>query len=73
MPPSLVSPFVAFTSKTPSPSSSIVMSYVPAPASATAMLAFPCLSSPYERAAAVGSFTIRRTLRPAIVPASLVA
>ena len=34
---------------------------------------FSPLSSPYASAAAVGSLTIRSTLRPAISPASFVA
>ena len=36
-------------------------------------LVAPSLSSPYASAAAVGSLMIRRTLRPAILPASFVA
>ena len=45
-PPRCVSPFVAFTSKTPSPSSRIEMSYVPPPRSKTAIFSSAFLSSP---------------------------
>ena len=73
-PPRWLSPEVALTSKTPSPSSSTDTSNVPPPRSKTRIVwSAPSLSSPYASAAAVGSLTMRRTLRPAIVPASLVA
>ena len=49
------------------------MSNVPPPKSYTAIVSFFFLSSPYASAAAVGSFTMRSTSRPAILPASLVA
>ncbi|MNC93508.1 hypothetical protein D3C83_101530 [compost metagenome] len=45
-PPRCVSPFVDFTSKTPSPSSRIEMSYVPPPRSKTAIFSSFFLSSP---------------------------
>ena len=73
MPPSAVSPEVEVTSKTPSPISMRVTSKVPPPRSSTAILPSPFLSRPYARAAAVGSFTRRRTSSPAIFPASFVA
>src|SRR3954463_2241870 len=72
-PPRWVSPLVAFTSTTPSPTSRIEMSKVPPPKSYTAIVSSFFLSSPYARAAAVGSLTMRLTSRPAIRPASLVA
>ena len=72
-PPSVVSPFVDLTSKSPSPSSSTDTSNVPPPKSYTTILPACFLSSPYANAAAVGSFTIRRTSSPAILPASFVA
>ena len=73
-PPRWLSPFVDFTSKTPSPSSSTETSNVPPPRSNTRIVwSAPSLSSPYASAAAVGSLTIRSTLRPAILPASFVA
>ena len=73
-PPRWVSPFVDFTSKTPSPSSSIEISKVPPPKSKTAIvLSLSDLSRPYAKAAAVGSFIILFTVKPAISPASLVA
>ena len=72
-PPSLLSPDVLLTSMTPSPISSSDTSKVPPPRSKTRIVcSFSPLSRPYARAAAVGSFTIRRTFRPAISPASLV-
>ena len=47
---------------------------VPPPRSKTAIfISLLALSTPYARAAAVGSLTIRRTLSPAMVPASFVA
>ena len=49
------------------------MSNVPPPRSKTAILPVFFLSRPYASAAAVGSLRMRRTLRPAIVPASFVA
>ena len=74
-PPRWVSPLVALTSKTPSPSSRIEMSKVPPPRSYTAILRspLPCLSRPNASAAAVGSLMMRLTSRPAMRPASLVA
>ena len=72
-PPSDVSPFVDFTSNTPSPISSIDTSNVPPPRSYTAIVPDFFLSNPYASAAAVGSLTIRSTSSPAILPASLVA
>src|SRR5918996_6314199 len=73
-PPRWLSPFVAFTSKTPSPSSSTDTSNVPPPRSKTRIVcSAPSLSSPYASAAAVGSLMMRTTLRPAILPASFVA
>src|SRR5690606_11181679 len=79
-PPRLLSPWVARTwiVENPSsgslPTSSSETSKVPPPRSKTRMSSssFP-LSSPYARAAAVGSLTMRSTLRPAISPASFVA
>src|SRR6267143_1347658 len=73
IPPSCVSPLVEITSNTPSPISISVTSNVPRPRSRTQIFPSPFLSSPYARAAAVGSFTRRWTSRPAILPASLVA
>ncbi len=62
------------TSNTPSPSSSTDTSNVPPPRSKTRIVwSEPSLSSPYASAAAVGSLMMRRTLRPAILPASFVA
>ena len=72
-PPRWLSPFVAFTSKTPSPSSSTETSNVPPPRSKTRIVWSASLSSPYASEAAVGSLMMRRTLRPAILPASFVA
>ena len=72
-PPKWVLPFVALTSKTPSPNSRIDTSNVPPPKSNTRILPSPPLSRPYARAAAVGSLIIRNTSRPAILPASFVA
>mmetsp|Transcript_11648 Transcript_11648/g.49008 ORF Transcript_11648/g.49008 Transcript_11648/m.49008 type:complete len:384 (-) Transcript_11648:508-1659(-) len=77
-PPSLSSPAVASTSKTPSPSSSTETSKVPPPRSNTSAvlrLSFapgepPC--RPYASAAAVGSLMMRRTSSPAISPAERV-
>ena len=73
-PPRCVSPWVLFTSKTPSPISRTETSNVPPPRSNTKMVS-SCddLSRPYARAAAVGSLMMRNTLRPAIAPASFVA
>ena len=49
-------------------------SKVPPPKSYTAIVIFlSFLSKPYASAAAVGSFIIRLTFKPAISPASLVA
>ena len=73
-PPRWLSPFVAFTSKTPSPSSRMETSNVPPPRSKTRIVwSVASLSRPYASAAAVGSLMMRTTLRPAILPASLVA
>src|ERR671935_1378528 len=73
-PPRWLSPFVAFTSKTPSPSSRIDTSNVPPPRSKTRIVwSAPSLSSPYASDAAVGSLMIRKTFRPAMRPASFVA
>mmetsp|Transcript_37007 Transcript_37007/g.62319 ORF Transcript_37007/g.62319 Transcript_37007/m.62319 type:complete len:388 (+) Transcript_37007:1130-2293(+) len=71
-PPRNVSPFVDFTSNTPPDISRIEISKVPPPRSYTATMP-SFLSTPYDRAAAVGSLMMRRTSRPAILPASLVA
>src|SRR4030095_11696296 len=71
-PPRWLSPFVAFTSKTPSPSSRIETSNVPPPRSKTRIVwSVLSLSRPYASAAAVGSLMMRTTLSPAILPASL--
>ena len=73
-PPSFVSPLVARTSNTPSPSSRIDTSNVPPPRSYTRILCeASSLSSPYASDAAVGSLIILFTSRPAILPASFVA
>ena len=73
-PPKKVSPFVDLTSNTPSPNSRIETSNVPPPKSYTAIFLFSFfLSRPYASDAAVGSFIILNTSRPAIFPASLVA
>ena len=72
-PPKKVSPFVDLTSKTPSPISKIDISNVPPPKSYTAIFLPPFLSKPYAREAAVGSFIILKTSKPAILPASFVA
>jgi hypothetical protein len=71
-PPRWLSPLVALTSTTPSPISSRDTSNVPPPRSKTRMVwSFSPLSSPYASAAAVGSLTMRSTLRPAIWPGLL--
>ena len=72
-PPNDVSPFVDLTSNTPSPISNIEISNVPPPKSYTATVPDFFLSKPYANAAAVGSFTILSTSKPAILPASFVA
>mmetsp|Transcript_41946 Transcript_41946/g.108636 ORF Transcript_41946/g.108636 Transcript_41946/m.108636 type:complete len:317 (-) Transcript_41946:776-1726(-) len=78
-PPRWVSPAVAFTSSSPDSMESSVTSKVPPPRSNTSTVLSRSLSSsdrrsrPYAMAAAVGSFTMRSTSRPAIAPASLVA
>mmetsp|Transcript_2792 Transcript_2792/g.8024 ORF Transcript_2792/g.8024 Transcript_2792/m.8024 type:complete len:214 (+) Transcript_2792:1091-1732(+) len=73
-PPRCVSPSVAFTSNTPSSMVRRVTSKVPPPRSKTRMFFSPSfLSRPYAIAAAVGSLMMRITLRPEMVPASLVA
>ena len=67
-------PAVAKTSNVPSPISSIETSNVPPPKSNTnTFFSWSNLSKPQARAAAVGSFIILLTSRPAILPASLVA
>ena len=68
-----MSPFVDFTSNTPSPISKIEISNVPPPKSYTATVPDFFLSSPYASAAAVGSLIILSTSKPAILPASFVA
>ncbi|KHO53478.1 MAG: hypothetical protein QT04_C0004G0011 [archaeon GW2011_AR11] len=74
LPPSCVSPEVDLTSNTPSPNSMTVTSNVPPPRSNTRIFSScACLSRPYASEAAVGSFTMRTTSNPAMVPASLVA
>ena len=66
-PPKCVSPSVDFTSNTPSPNSSTETSNVPPPKSNTAIfMSLPPLSTPYAKAAAVGSLMIRFTSKPAI-------
>ena len=74
-PPRWVSPDVDFTSKIPSWIVRIETSKVPPPRSKMRTLCSEptFLSRPYAMAAAVGSLMMRRTLRPEIVPASLVA
>ena len=73
-PPKWLSPDVDNTSNTPSPNSKIDTSNVPPPKSNTKIFSsWSTLSKPYAKAAAVGSFTIRSTSKPAIRPASLVA
>ena len=72
-PPRCVLPAVDFTSNTPSPSSSTDTSNVPPPRSNTRIVTSWSFSRPYASAAAVGSLMMRRTSRPAISPASLVA
>ena len=73
-PPRRLLPDVALTSKTPSPISRMDTSNVPPPRSNTRMVcSISCLSIPYASAAAVGSFIILNTSKPAILPASLVA
>ena len=68
-----MSPEVDKTSKTSSPTSRIETSNVPPPKSKIKTTSFFFLSKPYARAAAVGSFKILKTSKPAIVPASFVA
>ncbi len=72
-PPRRLLPLVAFTSKTPSPSSRMDTSNVPPPRSKTRTVWSSSLLIPYANAAAVGSFIILRTFNPAILPTSLVA
>mmetsp|Transcript_35579 Transcript_35579/g.70042 ORF Transcript_35579/g.70042 Transcript_35579/m.70042 type:complete len:201 (-) Transcript_35579:557-1159(-) len=74
-PPRWVSPEVDRTSKTPPSMVRRDTSNVPPPRSKTRMLcsAVSRLSRPYAMAAAVGSLMTRSTVRPAMVPASLVA
>ena len=72
-PPKCVSPEVANTSKTSSPTSKTETSNVPPPKSKIKTTSFVFFSKPYANAAAVGSFKILSTSKPAIVPASLVA
>ena len=74
VPPNCVSPEVLITSKTPPPISIIVTSKVPPPKSKTRIfMSSFALSRPNASDAAVGSFIIRTTSSPAIVPASFVA
>ena len=68
-----MSPLVDLTSITLSPISNIETSKVPPPKSYTATRPSFFLSKPYAKAAAVGSFIILSTFKPAIFPASLVA
>ena len=73
-PPNWLFPLVALTSNTPSPNSRIDTSNVPPPRSYTKTVwVLSCLSSPYARAAAVGSLIILSTSNPAILPAFFVA
>ena len=73
-PPKKLSPEVDFTSKIPSPNSKMETSNVPPPKSKTRIVwACCCLSRPYANDAAVGSLIIRKTFKPAISPAFLVA
>ena len=76
-PPKNVSPLVDKTSNCFSPSISTISiidtSKVPPPKSYTAIFPVTSLSKPNANAAAVGSFIIRFTSKPAILPASLVA
>ena len=72
-PPNCVSPEVANTSNTSSPTSRIETSNVPPPKSKTRIVSLSHLSKPNDIAAAVGSLIIRITSKPAIFPASLVA
>lgn len=71
-PPKWVSPLVDFTSLQPSPMQSTVTSKVPPPKSNTRMFLSSTVlfSMSNAKLAAVGSFMILRTLRPAILPAS---
>ena len=68
-----MSPDVDNTSNTPSPTSRTETSNVPPPRSKTKIVSLFFLSKPYASEAAVGSFIILRTSKPAIFPASLVA
>lgn len=70
-----MSPAVAFTSKIPPEMSRIETSNVPPPMSKIKMCRSSSLflSSPYATAAAVGSFIILMTSKPAMAPASFVA
>ena len=72
-PPKWLLPDVANTSNTPSPNSRMDTSNVPPPRSNTRILPSSPLSTPYAKAAAVGSLIIRNTSKPATVPASFVA
>ena len=72
-PPRCVSPDVAKTSNTPSPTSNTETSKVPPPRSKTRIVSLSFLSNPYDNDAAVGSLIIRKTSNPAILPASFVA
>mmetsp|Transcript_21530 Transcript_21530/g.64061 ORF Transcript_21530/g.64061 Transcript_21530/m.64061 type:complete len:219 (+) Transcript_21530:1218-1874(+) len=73
-PPRCVSPAVASTRNSPLSILSKDTSKVPPPRSKTSTRrAFSLRSRPYAMAAAVGSFSTRRTLSPAIRPASFVA
>ncbi len=71
-PPRLVSPRVDLTSNTPLITLRTLTSNVPPPKSYTTIRFVPS-GSRKARAAAVGSFKILFTLKPAILPAALVA
>ena len=71
-PPRWLSPFVAFTSKTPSLVEHRHVERAAAEVEDEDRLVGALLVEPM-RAAAVGSLMMRRTLRPAILPASFVA
>ena len=72
-----MSPLVDNTSNTLPPNSRTDISNVPPPKSNTAIFWLKSsslfLSIPYAKEAAVGSFIMRFTFKPAILPASFVA
>ena len=72
-PPRRLLPAVASTSITPSPISRMDIEGAAAKVVHHDLLVVLSLSRPYASAAAVGSFMIRLTSRPAILPASFVA